>query len=137
MRRTIQTAVRILSSHPMMTSPDKKIQFVLYPHVRESVTYTNLTISRQELEKYIGTITEEYPNISFDYSYLDSLAFKESADPSSIYNDELIRGNHDLWSIHVLTDEQLKVELLTDIANRYRKHNSQHIHHVYDAIKEK
>lgn len=39
--------------------------------------------------------------------------------------------------IHVLSDEQLKVELLTEVAKRYRKHNSTHIHHVYDVIKEK
>lgn len=116
--------------------------FVLFPYVRESVTYTNLSVSRKDLEVFIEQIVAKYPMIKFDFSYLDSIAFRtqeaaegDTTDP--IYHDELIQGNHDLWLIHVLSDENLKVELLREIAKRYRESNSTDIHHVYNVIKEK
>lgn len=75
--------------------------------------------------------------IEFDFSHLDSLAFQTTGQADSIYEDDLIKGNHDLWLIHVLADEKLKVELLTKIAKRFRDKRSSHIRHVYDVIKEK
>lgn len=75
--------------------------------------------------------------IEFDFSVLDSLAYRQGDVIDPIYQDELIKGNHDLWLIHVLSDEALKVELLKKVAKRYRESDTTNIRHVYDVIKEK
>ena len=59
-KRTIQTAVQILSSNPQFLS--EKVTFTLFPWIKEQMCCNNDCVcSRGELEEFVREIGEEHP----------------------------------------------------------------------------
>ena len=86
-RRTIQTAVNILKSHPQL---EKGITFVLYPMAKEIVNNANdMPVSREELLSFTEDVKRNNPKITFDLSLM----------PSESPNT---------WHIQILQNEELK-----------------------------
>ena len=71
LRRTIQTAVNILKSHPQL---DQGITLYLFPLCREIVNNVNdLTVTRRELEGWCENLLVFNPKIKIDFTYLDEI----------------------------------------------------------------
>ena len=67
-RRTINTAVNLLKTHPQF----KNMTFVLYPMVKATVNNANdLPVSRQILLEYIEHLKTEHPGLNFDLSLIN------------------------------------------------------------------
>ena len=75
-RRTIQTAINILKSHPQLK---QGITFEIFPYAKEIVNNANdLVVSRKELLEFIEQVKKDNENIKFDLSRLDELGVHEN-----------------------------------------------------------
>ena len=64
-RRTIQTAINILKSHPQHKKGG--FTFIIYPYVSELLAGPDdLFVSKEDLEEFIIEVTEENPTIKVD-----------------------------------------------------------------------
>ena len=93
-RRTIQTAVKILKSHPQL---EKGFTFALYNMAKEIVNNaSDMPASREELLSFIEDVKSNNPKFIFDLSLM----------PSESPNT---------WHIQILQNEGLKAPLLEKI----------------------
>lgn len=69
-RRTIQTAVNVLKSHPQLKDG---ITFTLFPMAKEILNNANdLPVGQKTLIDFTNKITEEIPQITFDFQYINA-----------------------------------------------------------------
>ena len=139
-RRTIQTALNILKSHPQL---ENGITFILFPMAKEVMNNSNdLPLSRAELDKFLDEQRQANPSIDFDTSLLDRVV-KECPYPDQdlssdeVFSDDKILGNPDLWFLHIQSSMQLKKELFSIISQKFTETGSQSMEIVYDVVMDK
>ena len=112
-RRTIQTAINILKSHPQLK---QGITFEIFPYAKEIVNNANdLVVSRKELLEFIEQVKKDNENIKFDLSRLDELGVHEN-----------------LWFLGILQNKELREELITECMK-----DPDNMDHVYETVMKK
>lgn len=117
-RRAIQTAIKILESHPQFSQP---LTITLYPYIKEQLSHSNdLVVSRKELETFTNEISAKHPNISFDYGQIDELlsmssSLKSGEEPIVVLNPSVLK-DPDFWPIHILKSKELRNEIFNLIS---------------------
>ena len=111
-RRTIQTAINILKSHPQL---EKGITFEIFPYAKEIVNNVNdLVVSRKELLDFLENIKKDNPQITFDLSRLDELGCHEN-----------------LWFLNILQNSDLREPLIAECMK-----DPENMDHVLETVME-
>ena len=102
-RRTIQTAINILKSHPQHKKGG--FTFIIYPYITELLTGPDdLFVSKEDLEEFLFEMTEENRTIRFDLEIMTKF------------------NNRQLWFIDLIQDKEIREDLYKRCQEAAGKH---------------